>query len=96
MSMFTERNLLTILKHIKFKLEEYGLVEKRSEKELEAFPTEQDGVHSANTLLFLVKGMFGLGICVVFGSAICLTAMGSLISIQIILWMLILVKYLAR
>ncbi|SMN20205.1 hypothetical protein, no similarity [Maudiozyma saulgeensis] len=94
MSMVTEKSLRSILKHIKFKLDEYGLVNNRKKGSSNDFETEQEEDFIENTLVVFSKGIFGLGICILFGTTICLTALGSLMFVQVILWMLILVRFL--
>lgn len=94
-TMVTEKSLWSILKYIKIKLVEYNLVE--DEKEIKTYSLGQEKNESctANIVLQFAKGIIIMGVCSIFNPVLCLGIVGSLLFIQLVLWMLILVGYLA-
>ena len=90
-SMITERSLWSILKHIKIKLVEYDLIDEENRLEISTLNKEESEKYVANTVIYFAKGIIILGICSVLSPTLCLGIVGSLLFIQVVLWMLVLV-----
>lgn len=94
-TMIAEKSLWSILKHIKIKLAEYDLIEDERETKPYGIEPEDNEGYIVSTVLRFAKGIIVLGVCSVLNPALCLGIVGSLLFIQVLLWMLILTGYLA-
>ncbi|KAG0669002.1 hypothetical protein C6P45_004219 [Maudiozyma exigua] len=92
-AMITERSLWSVLKHIKIKLVEYELIEEENKLEMLSMNKDESEKYVANTVIYFAKGIIILGICSVLSPTLCLGIVGSLLFIQVILWMLVLVGF---
>ncbi|KAG0672220.1 hypothetical protein C6P45_003695 [Maudiozyma exigua] len=91
LNLAATKKVSELLMFMKSQLTDLGIIDKENISALDAAADEK---YLVEGMLVFVKGIFFFLICSVLTSVLCMGLVGSLLAIQLILWIVVLIRYL--
>lgn len=91
LSLAANKKVSELLMFVKSQLTDFGIIDNETIGALDAAADEK---YLVEGMLVFVKGIFFFLICSVLTSVLCMGLVGSLLAIQLVLWIIVLIRYL--
>lgn len=96
MQFVTKLSLKQLMQYINNQFIKYNIINKKQiEGDYGMLTAEEDEKYVFQSTILIVKGIAYLVICFAVSSILCMSAIGTLLTVQLIIWMLVLARWLS-